>query len=561
MSNFLKNLIKATPLVLGASLLVANSSIAATENAANKQVQPGQASTVQTNVVAQAADASALETPDDSLDQLTSVSQLRDVAPTDWAYEALRNLVERYGCIVGYPDLTYRGNRALSRYEFAAGLNACMQQIERMIANSEAVTKGDIETLKRLMKEFESELAAVGARVDKLEGRVAFLEDHQFSTTTKLKGEVIFASAFVGGSDDKAFSSTTNSGTSAPTANQSTFSDRVRLNFETSFTGKDMLRTRLQAANVPNMGAATGTPAARLAFDENNSNSVSIDDLFYRTPFGNKMTVWVGANGLDLDDVFQTFNPYLEASGTGSLSRFGRYNPLVYRGPSGAGAAARYKFNDKFNLTATYLVPGTKDGYSQASDPNEGAGLFNGNFSAGVQLAVAPTKKIDIGLTYLHTYEGKGTVNVGQFGSPLSGNPFIPTTAATSDRGGLEISWNLTKKFNMSAWGGFASVNAKGVSNGNADIWTWMTNFNLLDLGKQGAVLSLSGGMTPWVTNAHNPGTSEDPDNSYVLQAQYKYPLTDNILLTPGAYVVFDPNNNSGNDTIFVGVMRTTFKF
>jgi hypothetical protein len=89
------------------------------------------------------------ELEDDSMDQLQSVSQLRDVSPTDWAYEALRNLVERYGCIVGYPDLTYRGGRALSRYEFAAGLNACMQQMEKMLANSEAVTREDLETLKR----------------------------------------------------------------------------------------------------------------------------------------------------------------------------------------------------------------------------------------------------------------------------------------------------------------------------------------------------------------------------------------------------------------------------
>ncbi|HBB32401.1 MAG TPA: hypothetical protein DC064_11540, partial [Cyanobacteria bacterium UBA9273] len=44
--------------------------------------------------------------------------------PGDWAYEALRSLVERYGCIAGYPDGTFRGNRAMTRYEFAAGLNA-----------------------------------------------------------------------------------------------------------------------------------------------------------------------------------------------------------------------------------------------------------------------------------------------------------------------------------------------------------------------------------------------------------------------------------------------------
>ncbi|MBP0001918.1 MAG: S-layer homology domain-containing protein, partial [Cyanobacteria bacterium SID2] len=44
------------------------------------------------------------------LDQVTSVSQFSDVQPTDWAFQALQSLVERYGCIAGYPDGTYRGN-------------------------------------------------------------------------------------------------------------------------------------------------------------------------------------------------------------------------------------------------------------------------------------------------------------------------------------------------------------------------------------------------------------------------------------------------------------------
>ena len=133
-------------------------------------------------------------------DQVTSVSELRDVAPTDWAYEALRSLVERYGCIVGYPDRTFRGNRATSRWEFAAGLNACLNTMERLIQENVAVLREDIEKLKRLMQEFEAELAALGARVDNLEGRVSFLEDHQFSTTTKLVGEVIMAATAAGGS-------------------------------------------------------------------------------------------------------------------------------------------------------------------------------------------------------------------------------------------------------------------------------------------------------------------------------------------------------------------------
>ncbi|MGL5064872.1 MAG: iron uptake porin, partial [Microcoleus sp.] len=81
-----------------------------------------------------------------AMSQVTSVSQLSDVQPTDWAFQALQSLVERYGCIVGYPDGTYRGNRALTRYEFAAGVNACLDQVTKLIGASTAnfVTKDDL---------------------------------------------------------------------------------------------------------------------------------------------------------------------------------------------------------------------------------------------------------------------------------------------------------------------------------------------------------------------------------------------------------------------------------
>lgn len=143
----------------------------------------------------------SLFTVDGSISQLTNVSQLRDVEPGDWAYEALRSLVERYGCIAGFPNRTYRGNQALTRYEFAAGLNSCLQQIERLIAASETVAREDLETIERLSQEFEAELATIAGRVDNLEGRIAFLEDNQFSTTTIFNAEVIFAIADAFGGD------------------------------------------------------------------------------------------------------------------------------------------------------------------------------------------------------------------------------------------------------------------------------------------------------------------------------------------------------------------------
>ena len=63
-----------------------------------------------------------------SLEQVTSVTQFADVVPTDWAYQALANLLETYGCVAGYPNSSFHGNRAMTRYEAAALLNACLDR-------------------------------------------------------------------------------------------------------------------------------------------------------------------------------------------------------------------------------------------------------------------------------------------------------------------------------------------------------------------------------------------------------------------------------------------------
>ena len=99
--------------------------------------------------------------------QVTNVNQLRDVFPGDWAYEALRSLVARYGCIVGFPNQTYRGSQALSRYEFAAGLNSCLNQIERLIASSEAIVKEDLDTINRLGQTHLNSTTAITSRFAK----------------------------------------------------------------------------------------------------------------------------------------------------------------------------------------------------------------------------------------------------------------------------------------------------------------------------------------------------------------------------------------------------------
>jgi hypothetical protein len=451
-----------------------------------------------------------------------------------------------------------------------------MNTIERLIQENVAVLREDIETLKRLAQEFEAELAALGGRVDNLEGRVSFLEDHQFSTTTKLRGEVIFSVAdtfgdIADGVEDAGEDDNT----------QTVFQDRVRLNFETSFTGKDLLRTRLQAGNFSGgnrfNAENTGTDMTRLAFDDGTDNNVELDDLWYRFPlFDENLTVWVGANSLDLDDVFSTVNPYLADSGTGSLSRLNRYNNMVNRGPDGTGLGFRFDITEQFYIRGAYLADD-----EAASNPDEGSGLFNGSYSAGGQIGFLPTEDIEIAASFVHTYrtpDGPGLFDgitsndadepFGNIPNPdPEEDPFDLPIAA--ERISLQASWKINETFHISGWGGYAIVKevSSEFGSGNlpdddVDVWTWGASLSILDLGKEGAVLSLAGGLPPKgeLVNG-NPFGNRIDDESYIIQAQYKFPITDNIIITPGAYVVLNPNHDDNNDAIWVGVLRTTFKF
>ena len=74
------------------------------------------------SIQASSSQSSSLPPNQDVIGQnVSSVSQLSDVRPTNLAFTALQSLVERYGCFAGYPDRTFRGKQSTSRYEFAAG--------------------------------------------------------------------------------------------------------------------------------------------------------------------------------------------------------------------------------------------------------------------------------------------------------------------------------------------------------------------------------------------------------------------------------------------------------
>ena len=479
-----------------------------------------------------------------AMSQVTSVSQLSDVRPTDWAFQALQSLVERYGCIAGYPDGTYRGNRALTRYEFAAGVNACLDQVTKLISSSTStfVTKDDLAILQRLQEEFAAELATLRGRVDGLEARTAELEANQFSTTTKLAGEAIFLASDsfgdgVGLRDDK---TVTNLGY------------RVRLNFNTSFTGKDLLRTRLQARNVASYGTptTTGTNMARLAIDGEDGSQFSLDQLWYRFPAGNA-TVWFGPKGLRLDDVAELTAP-LESSGGGALSRFGRYNPAVFRGSEGAGAALKYNFG-AVRATVAYLA---SDG--DAPNPANGRGVFDGSFSALGQLNFSLGKAIDIGATYTRKYNRGGDVGImGGTGSSLANRPFGQASTA-SDNFGVQLNIKPSSRFQLGGWYGYTKAQQERGRDNDATIQNGALFLALPDFGKPGNLLGFIAGVPPKVTSSD---VRRDRNTSYHLEGFYRFQVNDFIAVTPGVYVIMNPEHNKRNDDIWVGVLRTTFSF
>jgi hypothetical protein len=511
-------------------------------------------------------------------------ARFSDVSPSDWAYQALDDLVRRYDCLKGYPNGTYRGNRALSRYEFAAGLNACLQQIERLIAASTAdfVTRQDLEALQRLIQEFEAELATLGTRVDNLEGRVAFLEDHQFSTTTKLSGEVIF-----GLTND--FGGDTNASAAVSSVGQSAFGDRVRLELNTSFTGNDRLVTRLAAGNLTafstgsvNNLSNTSSFAATQTFNvpsNRTGNDVYVDWLGYYFQYLNSQA-YVAATGGKWSDIAPTLNPYFEDfdGGNGSLSTFGQRNS-IFRVGGGSGAALSFGFTPIESILGPSTVTIGYFAGSNAATPGAGSGAFNGDYAAMGHLNANISDTFGVGLTYVHGYHASGSPiyaegrarqsgQNGLVGSYTSNNPWVLLDNNTggipmvTNSYGAEFSVRPTETFVIN--GGVTYTSTILLGRGNADIWSYSLGVAFPDLGREGSVLGLYGGIQPTLKGIRASGVNRDRgrvDDVWHIEGFYKFQVTDNISITPGVVWVLSPNQDVRDESNIIGTVRTTFSF
>ena len=529
--------------------------------------------------------------------QVTSVSQLSDVRPTDWAFGALQSLVERYGCIAGYPDGTFRGNRAMTRYEFAAGLNACLDQITKQISGSTGnlVSRQDLASLQKLQEEFAAELATLRGRVDALEARTAELEANQFSTTTKLNGFAWFnlTGAFAG---ERVRVEATNGKAAAldrvagrdPVTNRPivqkvddpeiTLGQLVWLTLTTSFTGKDELITQLAVGNgnsPANQYTSTGlfntfgTPFLDQTAGVN-PNEVVLRELSYRFPLSNSLQVVVGPR-INFYRYFDNnrFNFFVE----GASSFNSNNSPLLSATKRGAGALVLWDIGRPLKLRFGYLGESTEflptSVFNSASNPSQG--LFGGTNTTTAELTFSPSDRANLRFLYSRS-------NIQQIGG-LIGSPNSKPLNGVADDGfggrlgnatantySFNFDWLVTRRFGLFGRYGYAETNIFPKTNrpdGTIKNQSYQLGLAFPDLFKEGALLTVSflvpfdftGGRRFLVSGGGNGGTQ------YEIEATYYLRLTDPISIVPAFYAIGNANNFDNNPTIFVGNLRTQFSF
>jgi hypothetical protein len=507
-----------------------------------------------------------------SEEQVTSITQFSDVQPTDWAYQALSNLIERYGCVAGYPNGTYKGKQALTRYEAAALLNACLDRITEVT-----------DELKRLMKEFEKELAVLKGRVDGLEAKVGVLDAMQFSSTTKLNG----VATFVLGANGFGGVATPELQTQARSIEGGTsFNYDLRLNFDTSFSGKDLLRTQLRAGNFADSGfgggGSVGTNEAALLLNQlevafqqdcgagaDCGDVVAVQRLFYQFPLGSAFTITAGGK-VRQDDMLALW-PSVYPSDT--LIDFFTYAgaPGVYNSNLGPGVGLWWK-QGSWSVSANYVAGNGDDG----TPANGGIGTSGSAQTGTVQLGYSNDA---IGVAAAYTYsKGVGVA---------SGTPFaVLSSSGLSDRllgldtgsmhsVGLSGYWQPSRSGWIPSISAGWGLNAYSETSGSYSFnqlqsQSWSVGLQWSDVLIQGNKAGMAVGQPTFVTRCGEACDGSPQDGQYAWEWWYSFQVSDTITITPAIFYLSNllgqvSKQETGNTAARLSnvgaLVKTSFKF
>ena len=458
-------------------------------------------------------------------EQVTSINQFGDVKPTDWTYQALSNLIERYGCVAGYPNGTFKGGRAITRFEAAALLNACLDHVTETT-----------DELKKLLTEFQKELAILKGRADGLDARVGPLEAHQFYTTTKLSG---LATMVVGGVSNN------------PAGSQESFNYDLQLNLDTSFTGKDLLRTVLRAGNFDfnsNLNAfGSGLSTLEIAFQEDSgADALGIDRLFYQFPIGKHFTATLGAR-VEQDDMLALLpSVYPKDTILDVLTLYGA--PLAYNSNLGPGFGLWWQ-NNGWSVSANYVA-------ANAADSNRGL-LTSG--SAGASTVQLGYGKENWGIAALYSYVQAGVDVPGA-------TPFITTQIAgggvTTNAFAISGFWQPSKSGWLPSMSGGYGYNSSSGGDLNAS-QSWMLGLQWSDVLAKGNSFGMGFGQPSFATATSNGTPAES--GVWAWEWWYQWQLSDAVSVTPAVFYLNNPQGNSqgseGAANQFGALVKTSFRF
>ena len=506
-----------------------------------------------------------------SEEQVTSITQFSDVQPTEWAYQALSNLVERYGCVAGYPDGTFRGKKPLSRWEAAALLNACLDRITEVT-----------DELRRLMKEFEKELAVLKGRVDGLEAKVGELEANQFSTTTKLKGQATFvigANAY--GPSDNKFTDFVRSRQGA-----TAFNYDLRIDFDTSFTGKDLLRTRLRSGNFgksPFGQPIVGLNALEVGFEgPPGPDTVMVNRLFYQFPIGSSFTATVGGR-VRQDDMLAVWPSVYPADTVLDIFTYAGA-PGAYSLNLGAGGGLWWK-SGGFSASVNYVAangnvgnPTSTNGTNCGNGGGNGGGIGNdcSQQTGTAQIAYTGT---NYGIAAAYTYSTPNGVAglYGGNGTPLAVTAFLGANSVNSfavsgywqpSNSGwipsISTGWGINTYTYKNGGTGIA-----GEDFGGGQSQSWYVGLQWTDVFIKGNAAGMAVGQPTFLTKTGDNANFGANDGQYAWEWWYKFQVTDNISVTPAIYYLSaplgqfqrGPGGAVEDFNNFGGLLKTTFKF
>ncbi|MEG4201860.1 iron uptake porin [Microcoleus sp. Pol12A5] len=503
---------------------------------------------------------------ENSIEQVTSVSQLSDVQPTDWAFQALQSLVEKYGCIAGYPDGSYRGNRAITRYEFAAGVNACLDTIRESIAKStESIAKrDDLIKLQKLQEEFAAEIATIRGRVDVLEARTSELDANQFSTTTKLSGFTIFG---IQGRTPNRADRTPRDG-KIDTKDPGTNVNIINLNqfyLTTQFSPRSNLLIGFYNQNGSNSPQLTED--VNLAYNVAETSGLTVSDLNYRFLVGDKLAVFAGTAGVNMITAFRGPNR-AESAASGPLSAFAQRNPILNTGLGLGGIGIDWQFAKRASLQAVYST--NISGFFVSSNGPRGHNTF------GVQLTLTPADPVDLTIYYVNDYSPDGNLISLAGDSQLTAiNPNTNKSASLETHAvGTSLNWRLSSRVSLGGWAGYTNSRIPGKS-GTIATTNYMVFVNFPDLFKAGNLGGIYIGQPPKIVSSNLPTGNNVPDfldtglgrsggqpgTTTHVEVFYRWQVNDNISVTPGLILIFQPGHTPDSDPISVGVLRTSFSF